>query len=607
MVNLTTTYDSSIKKKVFVLKGDEGYARTTDMILNLIEYGNSYDNIETMRVGLAMNVLRDIGESTIVIYNGDKVLRTIPWSDTPSQMTFDEDLTWDETNQLLIWGDATDTSKGVGFPYETDHNIYARYMGSKQCMMSVSDTININKPVPPKYKSTIHNTHPTRVYDVTGAFSLQIQFDCTTAVSVQRNLEFDLYVDGLLYGTYTQTLPANRKLSLFYFELNGTGKPQLDKGLHHIRVYFKGDEYTSSSETEYDISLGYKLEVTSYDSPFVYAQNWLGDPWDRISLKLTDHFKNPVPNQELTVKFRSPNGRAYAYGSTDANGVVDMNVMENSEVMRLMVNATSLQTEAFTSETVDEYSVEEFDIPVFTYGTINLSTSKEIIAPNIQTTITATVNPPYKGLPIYMGDEYGSIYTNDNGVATLTIDGVGDGNHTLMGSIGSEIYDFVQFGDYLQYWDSTDNLLLNQKADLWNIYFTSSATGYQFRPVKYDKAYMYLKSDQYELSSEKSWRLTFRVKAVSNCRPVIQSHTMDGLQNQDFIEVLKIQKSDEPTEIRIYKNGTLVTNRTQTSSNDGYPMIGLNPTNSSKLNQTFFTINNIKLIQYPIDTDFDGA
>ena len=44
MVQLNTTYDSSIHQKIFVLKGDEAYARTTDTIATLI---TDFDNYAT--------------------------------------------------------------------------------------------------------------------------------------------------------------------------------------------------------------------------------------------------------------------------------------------------------------------------------------------------------------------------------------------------------------------------------------------------------------------------------------------------------------------------------------------------------------------------------
>jgi hypothetical protein len=603
MANLTTTYNSSIKEKIFVLKGEEGYARTTDMILNVLEYENSYDSIEYMRVGLSMNVLRDIGESTIVIYNGENVLRTIPWSDTPSQMTFDEDLTWDDENQLLIWGDSDDTSTGLRFPYEEENKIYARYMGSKQCMMSVSETYDLTKPVPPKYSSALANVATTNTYDVDGQFTLLVEWTCSSPVSHQRTCTVKLYVDGEEYNTYNGNISANQTSKTFYITVNGSSMTQIQNGFHHIRVVYLGDEYTSSSEVEFDISLGYNLQLVSYDSPFLYSQNWVGEPWNRVSLNLSDFFGNPISSEDVTLTVQSPQGSINMYSSTDEMGNVTFATYENQEVMSLLINASTINVTAYTSNTTAEYEVSGIIIPVFTYGSVSLATSRDVIAPNVSTDITATLTPVYENVPVFFGDVFGTAYTDSDGVATFSLTGNGNGMKNIMGSVGSEIYDFVQVQDYLQYW--TINNTYNQNVDLLNATINKEAVrGFVMKPNNSGSdPYMLLKDNNITLHSKNiSWTVDFDITDIVECQSLlIQTEKVNASKN-DHIRVEKIAMSEQPTKIRVYRNGTLVKDKTSLVD---YPMVGFLRVQNAKSPQLAF--NNLKLIWYPKDTDFDGA
>lgn len=608
MANLTTTYDSSIKEKIFVLKGEEGYARTTDMILNVLEYENSYDSIEYMRVGLSMNVLRDIGESTIVIYNGENVLRTIQWSDTPSQMTFDEDLTWDDENQLLIWGDSDDTSTGLRFPYEEENKIYARYMGSKQCMMSVSETYDLTKPVPPKYSSSLSNIATSNVYDVDGQFTLLVGWTCSSPVSHSRTANIKVYVDGDEYNDYYGNISANQTSKTLYININGQSMTQIPNGFHHIRVVYLGDEYTSSSEVEFDISLGYNLQFVSYDSPFLYSQQWVSDPWNRVSLNLSDFFGNPISSEDVALTVQSPNGSTEVQDTTDEMGNVTFYTYQMSSVMDLLINAQTINVGAYTTETIGDYEISDVVIPVFTYGTVSLTTSRDIIAPNVSTDITATLTPVYENVPVFFGDEFGTAYTDSNGVATFSLTGNGNGMKNIMGSVGSEIYDFVQVQDYLQYWSRNETF--NQNIQLNNAVMNKEkGRGFVFKSnsigVWRDESNVLLKDDNINLSKDVSWTLEFDVTASLNSFPQIQQQEI-AVTTGDHIRVEKIMMTEQPVKIRIYKNGTLVFSRDYSSLTEaqGYPQFGFY---SMGLREPALGVINLKLIWYPIDTDLDGA
>lgn len=80
MVNLVTRYDNNLNEKTFMLKGDEAYARTTDTLLKIIRFPDSLNHLNGMRVGLSIDVLRDIGDSTVVLYDNDEVIGVYNWN-----------------------------------------------------------------------------------------------------------------------------------------------------------------------------------------------------------------------------------------------------------------------------------------------------------------------------------------------------------------------------------------------------------------------------------------------------------------------------------------------------------------------------------------------
>lgn len=80
MVNLVTRYDKVLNEKTFMLKGDEAYARTTDTLLKVIRFPDSLNHLNGMRVGLSIDVLRDIGDSTVVLYDNDEVIGVYNWN-----------------------------------------------------------------------------------------------------------------------------------------------------------------------------------------------------------------------------------------------------------------------------------------------------------------------------------------------------------------------------------------------------------------------------------------------------------------------------------------------------------------------------------------------
>ena len=84
MAKLTTTYDATLKEKIFVLKGEEAYARSTDCILEEVLHDGERradwnTDIKKMKLEFHIDVLRDIGASYVTLYDNDDVIVAICW------------------------------------------------------------------------------------------------------------------------------------------------------------------------------------------------------------------------------------------------------------------------------------------------------------------------------------------------------------------------------------------------------------------------------------------------------------------------------------------------------------------------------------------------
>ena len=128
MAKLITTYDSTLKEKVFVLKGEEAYAKSTDTVLTELPREEDWNRyLDYMLIGFEVDVHRNIGESSIVLYDNDDVIDVIPFdlgsTSVRWEKYYDEDTgEWVDNRMKLAYG--------------VEHNIYAKYMGNKQCLKS---------------------------------------------------------------------------------------------------------------------------------------------------------------------------------------------------------------------------------------------------------------------------------------------------------------------------------------------------------------------------------------------------------------------------------------------------------------------------------------
>ena len=297
MVQLNTTYDSSIHQKIFVLKGDEAYARTTDTIATLItDFGDFDSHINYCHIGLEIQVLRELGNSTLFIYCDDELLYAIPWADSGMAQIIDED--WNEKgvywiNGKLVIGkyeeeDYSDTqqgesrivdSTGLYLLYDVDHTIKVRYGGNKNCLGS-SENIKFNVPTPTKFVSElVFNKDEQRYAPNTTIDDLTLTLTCGNDLTTAKSVKIydDISGTPVLLDTVslTQDVPVTLSLS------------GLSDGLHPIRALWQGDGESYSSEETIHISVGYKIINLEY--PPYLISGTVGT----LSCNVLDYFDEP--------------------------------------------------------------------------------------------------------------------------------------------------------------------------------------------------------------------------------------------------------------------------------------------------------------------------
>lgn len=304
MAQLNTTYDSSIHQKIFVLKGDEGYARTTDTIATLIDTFGDYDShIEYCHVGLEIQVLRELGKSTLYIYCDGTEIYAIPWSDSGMAQIIDEN--WNKQGVYWIDGklvigryDETDysdndertiDSTGLYLPYDVDHTITVRYDGNNNCLGSNSKPIKFNVPKPDKFNSElIFNKENPRYAPNSTINDITLTLTCDNELTSAKSVK--IYDDSqnppVLINTVSleQDVPTTISLG------------QLSDGLHSIRALWQGDGESYLSEKTINVSVGYKITNLSYSSILPTGQTGV------LSCVINDYFNEPYSGLEhITV------------------------------------------------------------------------------------------------------------------------------------------------------------------------------------------------------------------------------------------------------------------------------------------------------------------
>lgn len=529
MAQLNTIYDKDLKEKIFILKGEERYARTTDCILEEITHESGADvdpetgrridwnhYIDYMLLEFRIDVLRDIGASYVTLYDNDEVIGVYDFDTNSHHIDFKyEDAEHD--NRLR-------------FTYDVEHNVYAKYMGNKNCLKSKSKMYTFKEDTPQAYVSSITYTGLNSFYN---GGTTSISFSATlVGEEGYASKTLKVYDGSTFKGSFTTGNDGSASVTI-------TG---LSNGSHNIRTVFEGDEYLSASEYTQGVSIGYIIKVPKYPSYVLNNEDVV------YTVFVTDYFNYPVSN--VSVHTTTNEGTVGSSVTTGSDGFATVTIPNSS--FNTFVQDGLL---VYGCESDDGSSSRGVMTSWYNNASVTLTARDSIISSNISTLLTGRVSNVNKSVTVGLssnkkqGTDY--ISTSDDGSFSYfpyTGEGLGDTIITasITGSSGT-----TNIEDVLQYWEN--------KGRMYNINYTTTAgtvtkqsNGWRFDSVNndtYSACSVSLNEDWENINSS----VEFKVMEVSGVNEIIRTSTTVSVG-----DIFRIEKYTDSNECKIYKNGQLI-------------------------------------------------
>lgn len=422
MVRISTEYDKELNQKVYMVRGDEAYARTTDAILTLSTFSNSDDSIDGYRVGYTINVLRDVGASSVTLYDGEDVLAVYDYDDSIEGITV---------------GDST--SGGLILTYGIDHDLYVRYDGNSQCLASKSKVQRVNYPLPAKFNTEIAMTNTNASINEGANYTSTVSVTINGSGSLARlhNLDILIYVDDV----YNQTITTGANTNTASLTINNQ---YLTKGLHTIKAEVVETSNIHQAVQSTQVSVGHQITFTEY------PQNIYQNITATFKAKVIDYFNN------------NATGTAYLYtGSTQlssgtlSNGVVTLTYSNPNQSSFKVKYGNSYSN----SISLNYIQTDGFDI-----GTTDLLISKGNTL-WVDVGLVDENSNPVPNLNINAVCTQGSttifnktINTGSTGVGSVDYTGIGRGKNINLTLTYNYFSDTLTIADYLQYASVSKNM-----------------------------------------------------------------------------------------------------------------------------------------------------
>ena len=458
MARLSTKYDSDLKEQVFVLRGDESYARTTKTLLTL---GATTINTNDFSLSVTVNVLRDRDEGTIHIYDNDVLLYTInDWSSQSNARTV--------------------TLNGLAF--DITHNIVARYMGNNKCNPSHSTTETINVKDTRRTESILDVGAVATQISENAEFTRTLKISNEVSEAYNEGQELEVWYEG--NQITVDPTDENGETTLTIPNVGNTW------GLHPVTVKFDGNEHLTSSEKEIHLMIGYDFNITEYPNFIINGE--------QVTIKAE------ILNWVGTIRTSS---KYPAYLVLYNEGV---------EVQRLEMTGHTTRTTSFlpigieidsfciaTIHNEREYDSEVIPVTCITPQELILDSTTPRLYKNESNTIQVHTVLPYKGIPVTMSfdDPYAEgtrLYTDNNGVARLGVQGKGVGSKTYTATLG-RVTGSLTLEDYTQYWSPAgihnrdyktgDYARIYDLNNYFRIDSDSNNVGYLLVPISTNKNY----------------------------------------------------------------------------------------------------------------------
>lgn len=278
MFDVTTRYDNvnGERRKVFIIRGDEAYAKTVDVVLSHIRGNHVNDSIRGFPVTLNAKLYRNVGDSVLVFYDGEEPIDTIATHDWQSQYTLPVRLSWGDT-----------------------HKITAQYKSNTQSLGKKSKSITLHETIPSSYVPTITFTSSNQInqstsYTVTG----RVQF---MGENVIDGTEIVISLDGEVINTVETTN------GIFSCPLGTIGK-----GTHTVTAETIQSDIMNAKAQSLTLNSGYEITILKYPSTLIT------DVPSEFKIAVKTNGGNPVSN--VTVNF---NGTNY---TTNSQGIATFNL-----------------------------------------------------------------------------------------------------------------------------------------------------------------------------------------------------------------------------------------------------------------------------------------
>lgn len=387
MSKISTIYDKKIGK-CLIVRGSEAYAHTTDV---LMEVGTiTKDHTDSFKSTFILNVLRDVGSSQIAIYDNEELIKIVDWSDSSSAIEIGTGTGDDE----------------IRFSYNVDHNIYAKYLGNKECLPSRSKTLVLNEEIPSNlFTSISFGESPTTTFLTTVTIPVTLNAEGTSTQTL------NYYVDGDTSNKQSVSVTTNTPTNVTV-----TG---VDNGLHTINFEFEETVNLAESYNEIVISKG---AIVNISSPSILTHSQA--EFD-LSFAVEDFFGNGI-TQEYTLDL--------SYDDEEPISIVGFTNNHFVRTLSLPQFSYTFENIQFTDDSVQSHTVPltlelsangsvidtfSFNLNVTRVTEFSMNLTKPYLVDNESTTITGSVDTAsgvLENVAVKIGNA--TVYTNDAGEYT---------------------------------------------------------------------------------------------------------------------------------------------------------------------------------------------
>ena len=524
MSKVTTTYDNTLKEKIFIIKGEEGYARSTDCVLTELytndgerrsDWNTSLDN---MKLEFRINVLRDVGASQVVLYDNDTTIGVYDFDTNAHSI----DLKYEGVGE----------DNRIELSYDVEHHLYAKYMGNKQCMKSQSQSYHLFEPMPDAFKCELS------FLDADGFVmngGINSDYDMLDTIEFKVKLEADDYITGntievydgnTLIGEYTTD--STGLTELIQIETHDVETYTDFSGLKKLTAKFNGTQYLEAKLTTTNVSVGYTVSVIEYPQYVVNSEP------SQVIAKVESYNGNE-PKDNMSSNYYAV---FQIYRDEDPTGYEKISSSEQPDFDGMIYFDNVVFTKGefcirFAFPFSFDYISEGYTHNIYENVTVAVSPKQAVTSANNVLPISATLKQGtapllYEGIVVDFNGS--SILTDANGLAVYNYEGNSTGDVSVTASVYSA-YDTANIEDVYQYWSKRNGNISISYRDIFGA-TTSQSNGWKCTPLSL--AYI---NRLMNFEENISWE--FVVKGVSKLTGIGEYDTpISGIKVGDVIKAV---------------------------------------------------------------------